>query len=124
MRAPAAVLGIVVLLLALWLIRADRDKGNHFNLYGFLMNPDGTTSRSALVLLGSFVVASWVVVLQSLKGTLSDLLYGTYLTVYAVPAVSNQISNTVAAIKGSQPAVTTQTVQTTQITPQPPPEAP
>lgn len=117
MRTPAAILGIVLLLLVLWLIRVDRDPNNRLHLSGFLLNPDGTPSRSALVLLGSFVVASWVVVVQSMRGTLTDVLYGTYLTVYAIPAVSNQISNTVAAVKGMSPAVTTQITSTTQITP-------
>lgn len=117
MKPSVAILGIIVLLCVWGLIIRDRKPGNGFHLEGFLQNADGTPSRSALVLLGSFLVASWVVVVQSMRGTLTDLLYGTYLATYAIPAVSNQISNTVAAIKGSTPATTTTRVEQTTVTP-------
>lgn len=113
-----ATLALLVALLALllWLYRRDRAVASALQLDDFLLGDDGKASKSALVMYVALAVSSYVVVLYTVRGTLTDLLFGAYLAAWVAPTVTKLISS------GAQPAaptvaITAQTVGKIEGTP-------
>lgn len=87
---------IALLLAALLLLRSllikSRDDDSPIDLDDLLLErgPDGTKqiSKIAAVMFASFVVTSWVLIYQTLSGTLSDVTYGAYLAAWVAPMVT------------------------------------
>lgn len=87
---------IALLLVALLILRSllvkSRDDDDPINLDDLLLErgPDGTKqiSKIAAVMFAAFVVTSWVLIYQTLNGTLSDALYGAYLAAWVAPMVT------------------------------------
>jgi hypothetical protein len=89
----AGTLGIILLLLGWLLERRNNDTKSKINLDELLIGDDGKMSKAALVMFGSFVVTSWVIVYQSLMKTLTDITYAAYLTAWVAPAVARIIKS-------------------------------
>ena len=98
-----AKLGMLVALLALalvsigYIIRQSRDGNSPLALEDLLLErgPDGTKqlSKIAFYLLGAFVVSSWVVVHQTIIGTLTDVTFGAYTAAWVMPLLTKIVKN-------------------------------
>jgi len=86
-------LAVTLLAILLWLLRANRSVASKINLDDFLLAEDGRASKAALVMYVALVVSSWVVVLQAMRGSLTDLTFGAYLAAWVAPTVARIITN-------------------------------
>lgn len=86
------VLLLVVLLILRSLERRSKSRESQFYLDDLLIGDDGKASKAAIVMFGSFVLTSWVIVFQALNKTLSDLSFAAYLTAWVAPAVSRMFA--------------------------------
>lgn len=94
------ILLTVILLILRALERRSKSRESRFFLDDLLIGADGKASKPAIVMFGSFVLTSWVVVFQTLNKTLSDISFAAYLTAWVVPAVTAIINPAKAADKG------------------------
>lgn len=82
------LLAIIVLLILRSLEIRSKDKKSQFSFDDLLVGDDGKASKAAIVMFGSFVLTSWVVIFQTLNKSLSDLTFGAYIAAWVVPAVA------------------------------------
>jgi len=76
------------------LLRRDQSEGSRLDLDDLLIDPStNRISKAAAVLMGSFAIASWVLVYTTLTKGIDPVLYGAYLAVYATPAVIKIVSD-------------------------------
>jgi hypothetical protein len=107
------VLAILSFVLAWSLIRRSRSDQSGINLDDLLLGEDGKISKAAAVMLGSFVMTSWVIVYLTLTNKLTEGYFGAYLLAWVSPTVTK-------LIKG--PSVTTTTTNiSAQVGSTPPP---
>ena len=96
-RWAAVSLAIVVLLLVFGLLRRSKMINSAIDIDDLLLGDDGKISKAAAVMMGSFILTSWIMV----KLTLTEHMTEGYLTVYVgawiVPAVTKLI------VQGKQP---------------------
>lgn len=87
----------VLLLIVLFILRSleirSKSRQSQFFVDDLLIGPDGKASKAAIVMFGSFVLTSWVIIFQTLSKTLTDLTFAAYVTAWVVPAVTNAITN-------------------------------
>lgn len=99
----ATALFVVIGLIAWGLFRRNRSTQSTIDFDDLLLGDDGRMSKSAAVLLGSFVLTSWIMFYLTVTGKMSE----GYLTIYGglwiVPTVATLISKTV--VKTSEPEV-------------------
>ena len=86
-----AILGVVGLLVVWSLIRVSRSEKSKINLDDLLLDKDGTTSKSAIVFLGSWAMTTWVIVFLTLTEKLTELYFTAYITAWIVPVVTRFI---------------------------------
>jgi len=90
--ASLIALLVVALLTLRSLLIKTRDGGSPIDLDDLLLErgPDGTKqlSKIASVMFAAFVVTSWVLIYQTINGTLSDATYGAYLAAWVAPMVT------------------------------------
>jgi hypothetical protein len=84
----ACILLLVVLLILRALYHRSKDRHSKFYLDDLLIGDDDRASKPAIVMFGSFVLTSWVVVFQTLNKTLTDLTFAAYVSAWVVPAVA------------------------------------
>lgn len=83
----AALVGVLAMLVAvLWRFHQDNSRPE-FELSDLLME-NGRVSRLAVVLMGSFVVTSWVVVQMALNDKLTEGIFGIYAAAWVIPSVA------------------------------------
>ena len=84
---------LAIAIVALSIARANRSPTNPISLVDLLLGADGRLSKAACVMFGAFLLTSWVIVLQTSRGTLSDLTFGAYLGAWVAPTVTALIVN-------------------------------
>ncbi len=77
--AMMAALLCVLLFIVRVMFKRDKDPDSKINLDDLLIGDDGKLSKAAIVLLGAFLLTTWVVI----HLTLTDKLTEGYLTIYA-----------------------------------------
>lgn len=108
-------LALAICLIMLILERRSKNTTSGIQLDDLVLGDDGRVSKAAFVLGGSFLVTSWVVVFQTVNGTLSDLTFGAYVAAWVAPTVTR-------LIKGTPPPASSETTMTQRIvatTPEP-----
>lgn len=78
------------------LIHRDRSTVSPFKLDDLLLGDDGKASKAAMVMFGSFLVTSWIVIDLALRDKLTEGYFSMYLAGWVAPAV-------VKLIKGPTP---------------------
>lgn len=81
-------LALAVFLLVRTLLRRNRSNTSLIDLDDLLIGDDGKLSKAAVVLFGSFTVASWVIVYQVYKGVLTDVTFAAYLATFVAPTIT------------------------------------
>lgn len=76
------LVGMIVLFI--WHAHKYQDK---FNVYDLIME-NGHASKTGVVFMLAFLITSWVVVYQTLSGTLSDLVLGAYFAAWVTPVIT------------------------------------
>lgn len=85
-----AAIGLLLLgvLIARTLMKRDKLATSALDLDDLLLDTaTNRISKAAAVLMGSFALASWVVIYHTLAGKLTDTEFGAYLLTFATPAV-------------------------------------
>lgn len=90
---PVLVLAIVLLVAVHVLIRLSKNHRSRIVLEDLLLGEDGTMSRSAFVLMASFVVTTWGMVFMWLNDKMTEGYFTAYLGVWATPAVVKLVVN-------------------------------
>lgn len=75
------------------ILRQHRMEGNHFDALDFLRGPDGKPSKAALVMYVALGTTTWIVVYQTFKSTLTDIMFGAYSAMWVAPTVASLIFN-------------------------------
>ena len=77
----------IVLIVALFLIRAHRDPNNPFDLFD-LLKINGHVSKVAVAFLTTLFTSSWYVVHEALEKQLTDTAFAAYLAAWVAPIVA------------------------------------
>lgn len=83
---------LAIAIVALSVAHANRAPSSPVRLVDLLLGVDGRLSKAACVMFGAFLISSWVIVLQALQHTLSDITFGAYLTAWVAPTVTALIA--------------------------------
>lgn len=90
---PFLVLAFVMVMATAVLIRLTKSHDSTINLKDLLVGEDGTLSRSACVLIASFVVTTWGMIFMWLNDKMTEGYFTAYLGVWATPAVVKLVVN-------------------------------
>lgn len=90
------VLGFVICSVLYMLWKAQRDKGrNSFDVFDLFMDtlPDGTRRASGIksTYQTSFIISSWVIIDQEIKGILSDSVFGLFLATWCASLIAKVV---------------------------------
>jgi len=84
----------VSLALIFVLIRRMRNYRSNINLDDLLIDPlTERISKAAVVLMGSWVMATWVIIYLTITGKFDDTAFAAYLAAFATPAVVKIITD-------------------------------
>lgn len=70
------------------MIGRSRNQSSPIDLEDLLLGADGKLSKAAALLFAAFFFSSWVVGLQTLRGTLSDATFAAYLAAWVAPTLA------------------------------------
>lgn len=90
---PVALLLVIVLVIVFSIVRLSHSHLSKINIDDLLLGEDGTMSRSACILLGSFGVTTWGMVFMWLNEKMTEGYFLAYCAVWATPAVTKLIVN-------------------------------
>lgn len=93
----ALALAIALLAVVFYLQRAHRSAASQFSIEDLLLGDDGRASKAAFVMFVALAISSWVIILQAMSGTLTDLTFGAYLAAWVAPTVTKMITATPSA---------------------------
>lgn len=94
---PMALILIALLCIAAFILwQAQRSHGkNTFDIWDLVMDtlPDGTRRASGIksAFQTAFVLSSWVIVDQEIKGTLNDAVFGLYLGTWCASLIAKVV---------------------------------
>lgn len=91
---------VAALVIAHLLGRSQRDKHSPINFEDLFIGDDGRMSKASTVMLGSFVVTTWMMVELTLSGKLTEGYLGLYMAAWVAPTVTSLIVN--AGVKRAQ----------------------
>jgi hypothetical protein len=100
-----AVLAIGALLIMFSFWRAHKNHGIDFDLLD-LLKQNGRASKVSVIIMGAFIMSTWVVANRELSGTLTADFFGLYLAAWVSPLI------TLLATSNSEPPGTTSTSTT------------
>lgn len=83
-----AVLAIAAIAVLVSLIRRGRAVHSSINLEDLLLGEDGRISKAACVMLGSFLMTTWVIVFLTYTGNLTEGYYTAYLAAWVAPTIA------------------------------------
>lgn len=93
-----ALLAVAVALVTI-LVRRMHNLRSNINLDDLLIDPaTNRISKAAVVLMASFVLASWVIIYLTLTGKFDDTAFAAYLAAFATPAVVKIITDSRAPL--------------------------
>jgi hypothetical protein len=93
------MLGLLFLFVMRALVHRDRSRASKIDFDDLLLDPDGRMSKSAIVMFGSFLMTTWMMIFLALTGKMSEAYLATYGALWIIPSVTK-------LIKGTAPAVT------------------
>lgn len=91
MRITDALTGVVLLIFAWSLYKAQKNPDFQFDLFDLIME-NGKVSKLAVVFLGAFATMSWVLIRLAIDGKLTDVYYAAYGAIWVAPIISRLFS--------------------------------
>lgn len=107
-------IALVVLVILRLLIQRDKNTGSQLNLDDLLLGDDGKMSKAACVMLGAFLVTTWMMIYLTLQDKMTEGYLGIYAAAWIAPTVTRLIKG-----PGAEISTTTATATTTTVTPTP-----
>ncbi len=89
--AMMAALLCVLLFIVRVMFKRDKDPDSKINLDDLLLGDDGRLSKAAVVLLGSFLLTTWVIIHLTLTDKLTEAYLGAYMAAWVIPTVTKLI---------------------------------
>lgn len=89
-----SILLMASLIIIFW--KANRDPNSPLNFADLLTDSTGKIGGSKMRLNLAFLLASWVVIYSTIKGNLSEWLYGAYIAAFVFDRMNARKSETVA----------------------------
>jgi len=86
--ALIAVLAVILVAVLFTLFRRDRSAHSAIDLEDLLIGEDGKLSKAACVMLGSFLMTTWVIVYLTYTGKLTEGYFTAYLATWVAPTVA------------------------------------
>lgn len=85
----ATVIPLIVacLIVLQWLRRSHADATSSLRLEDFLLGPNGKPDKLFALAYPALLVSSWVIVVMAMRSTLTDIIFGAYLTAWVVPVL-------------------------------------
>lgn len=83
-----AALAIILLAILISLFRRDRNSHSKIDLEDLLLDKDGKLSKPAFVLLGAFLMTTWVIIYLTWTGKLTEAYFGAYLAAWVAPTIT------------------------------------
>ena len=87
-----ALLAIGSVWVMLSLFKRSRAPESKIHLDDLLLGDDGKIARSAVVMMGSFVFTTWMMVYLLASGKMTEGYVGLYLASWVAPALTNRIA--------------------------------
>lgn len=66
----------------------NKDAASKISLDDLLLGDDGKVSKAAIVLLGAFVMTTWVVIYLTLQDKLTEGYFGGYIAAWVAPTIT------------------------------------
>jgi hypothetical protein len=94
-QAPKIIAALCLLVLLLGILRTlhKRDKcgDSKISFDDLLLDPDGRMSKSAVVMFGSFALTTWMMVVLTLSGKVTEGYFTAYAAAWIIPSVTKLI---------------------------------
>jgi len=94
LTAQAIMYGVLVLVV-LWLIAAvikrNRDPVSRINIEDLLLGDDGRMSKASVVMLGAFMLTTWLMIYLTAGGKMSEGYLAIYVAAWIAPTVTKLI---------------------------------
>jgi hypothetical protein len=87
------LLAILITAIARLLMHRDMDARSLINLEDLLLGDDGKVSKAAAVMLGSFLLSSWLIIYLALTAKLTEGYFTIYVGAWVIPTVTKLIVN-------------------------------
>jgi hypothetical protein len=88
------VLVLVGLVIARSLLRRDADEGSRLSLDDLLLGDDGKMSKAAAVMLGAFLVTTWMMIWLTMQAKMTEGYLAIYVAAWITPTVTRLIKGT------------------------------
>jgi len=89
------VMTVALLSILLFIVRVmfkrDKDPDSKVNLDDLLIGEDGKVSKAAVVMLGAFLMTTWVIIHLTLMDKLTEGFFGAYMLAWVTPTVAKLI---------------------------------
>jgi len=102
-HAMAAILAAVCVFFAWGIWRRSKNHTSKIDLDDLLCGDDGKIAKSAVVLLGSFALTTWVIVYLAITNKLNEGYFAAYLAAWVAPTVTKLIKGTDAPAQADKP---------------------
>lgn len=86
-----AALIVAIALVMLMLVRRDRSTTSQVNLEDLLLGDDGKLSKAASVMLGAFLMTTWLMVYLALNAKMTEGYLAIYVGAWIAPTVTRLI---------------------------------
>ena len=87
-----AALLLVALLLLRSLLRRDKDRASAINLEALLLGDDGKMSKAAFVMLGAFIVTTWLMIYLAISDKMTEGYLAIYVGAWIAPTVTRLLN--------------------------------
>lgn len=89
----AALLALIVVALGWGLMRRNKLVSSAIDLDDLLLGEDGKLSKAAAVMMGAFVLTSWIMIKLTLTDKLTEGYFMAFLGAWVAPTVTRLIVN-------------------------------
>lgn len=89
----AALLGLVILYIAVSLVRRSRLSTSQINLEDLLLGEDGKISKVAAVMMGAYAMTTWLMIYLALNSKMTEGYLAIYVGAWIAPTVTKMIVN-------------------------------
>jgi len=86
------LLGVGAVWVMLSLFRRSRARDSKIHLDDLLLGEDGKISRSAVVMMGSFMFSTWMMTYLLATGKMTEGYLGLFLASWVAPALTNKFT--------------------------------
>jgi hypothetical protein len=108
----AALLCLTILIVIWSVLRRSKLIESRIDLDDLLLGDDGKLSKAAAVLLGSFILTSWIMIYLTLTGKMTEGYFTSFSGIWIIPTVTKLIVNRPAPTSVRETVVATSATTT------------